>query len=291
MVYYPAPINQFNRLVRVSGSQPTGSYVFGDPWNNIHNGIDWDSRNCTAAIGAVLRDAWTGGKQKSSPNAIRNHQNDWSGGIGWDDVNVAWWDLYGERFTIPPSADWYDVLNWLKQGKFVGIQGDYDAVPYDYKIQKNGTFDHAFGLGGYRYSDARVLLYDPLGKNARWVPQYVIRPAAEKLALAQRGTRSRLFIALSRTVPQVVTPTTGYKVSIRPAAGDSYKNFWTYTVGSTGRISGRTADRSGGFTAICSAPSRRYWSQTGDYYTLVKIVDPKSSRYGKWVPARYAVEI
>jgi hypothetical protein len=157
-------------------------------------------------MGALLIDAHTGGKKLSSPPSIRNHQDDWSGGIGWDDVNVALWRIFGLRLTIPPSADWYDVLGWLKAGRCVGIQGDYDQVPYTYQCQKGGTFDHAFALAGYRSSDGRVLRYDPLCKNAQWIPQSAIRAAAEKLALAQRGTRGRLFVMLTQVMP-LVTPT------------------------------------------------------------------------------------
>ena len=41
-------------------------------------------------------------------------------------------------------------------------------------------------------------MYDPLCKHATWVPQYVIRPAAERLAIVQRGDKSRLFVELNR---------------------------------------------------------------------------------------------
>lgn len=203
------PINQFNRLLHVSGSVSTGSYSLGSRWNNEKYGQNWDGRNCTAAMGALLIDAHTGGKITSNPARIRNAQSDWAGGIGWDDVNEAWGNLYpGNQLILPQLHSWSDVIISLKEGRFVGVQGDYDQVPYNYQIQKGGTFDHAFALGGYRSSDGRVLLYDPLGRNARWVPQYVIRPAAEKLALAQRGSRNRLFVALTRVVPSVSSPVT-----------------------------------------------------------------------------------
>jgi hypothetical protein len=169
-------------------------------------------------MGALLIDAHSGGKKLSSPPQIRNNQNDWSGGIGWDDVNVALWNLYGLRLTIPPSADWYDVLGWLKVGRCVGIQGDYDQVPYAYQCQKGGTFDHAFALAGYRSSDGRVLRYDPLCKNATWIPQSAIRGAAEKLALAQRGTRSRLFVMLTGPMPLIAAtyPPVTYRYGGQP---------------------------------------------------------------------------
>lgn len=209
---FPDPINQFNRLVHVSGASGTGSYALGSRWNNMHNGQNYDGRNCTAAVGAIAIDAHTGGKYTSNPAQIRNHQTDWAGGIGLDDVNVAWGRLWpGNQLLLPSSADWTDVIQWLKDRRFVAIQGDYDQVPYAYQCQKGGTFDHAFGLGGFRASDARVLLYDPLCKHAVWVPQYVIRVAAEKLALVQRGSKGRLFVGLTRPMPPPYVPGVTYR--------------------------------------------------------------------------------
>lgn len=204
---YPEPINQFNRLVHVSGPEVTGLYALGSAWDNVRyvNGVkrDFDGLNCTAAAGAVLIDAHTGGRITSNPARIRNAQNDWSGGIGWDDVNVAWGNLYpGNQLALPFSHDWADVIYSLRvEKRAVGIQYDYDQVPYAYQAQKGGTFDHAGVLLAYRSSDSRVLHYDPLAKHAVWVPQSALRGAVEKLALVQRGTRSRLFVALTRTLP------------------------------------------------------------------------------------------
>jgi hypothetical protein len=197
----PAPINQFSRLIFQSGTEPTGNYTLGSRWNNIHNGSNYDGRNCTAAMGAVSVDAATGGRITSNPAQIRNHQNDWSGGIGWDDVNVALDNLGYPKLVLPTNFDWYDTLAAVKEGRFVGIQGDNDQVPYEYQCQKGGTFDHAYGLAGWRASDSRVLRYDPLCGRASWVPQSAIRGAAEKLALVQRGTRSRLFVGLTKVMP------------------------------------------------------------------------------------------
>lgn len=198
---YPDPINQFNRLIYVSGTVPTGTYIKGSRWNNTHNGQNWDGRNCTAAMGAVLIDAHTGGKIKSSPPQIRNNQDDWSGGIGWDDVQVAWKRLWPSQELLLPSAhSWADVIASLKEGRFVGIQGDNDRMGI-YSCQSGFTGDHAYGLAGYRSTDSRVLKYDPLCHHASWVPQTQIRAAAEKLAMVQRGTTQRLFVALTRVMP------------------------------------------------------------------------------------------
>lgn len=218
----PDPINQFSRLIYVSGGEPTGTYALGSRWNNTHNGQVWDGRNCTAAVGAIAIDAHTGGRITSNPAQIRNHQNDWAGGIGLDDVNAAWADLWPGNQLVLPQADWADVIQALKERRFVAIQGDYDQIPYAYQCQKGGTFDHAFGLGGFRSTDARVLLYDPLCKHAVWVPQYVIRTSAEKLAIAQRGTRSRLFVGLTRVMPPPYDGGVTYRYGGQPVGRGRY---------------------------------------------------------------------
>ena len=193
----PNANNQFYRLTLVSGSVGTGTYARGSRWNNLHNGENWDGRNCTAAMGAAAIEAHTGGRIKSSPPAIRNAQYDWSGGIGWDDVNVAWAKLFpGNQLILPGDYDWADTLAAVKAGRFVGIQGDNDQMGA--WVCQTGGFTHAYGLAGFRSSDGRVLLYDPLCIKARWIPQYAIRLAAEKLALNERGSKLRLFVALTR---------------------------------------------------------------------------------------------
>jgi hypothetical protein len=288
MVYAPSPMNQFNRLVLVSGTKPTGLYQLGSPWNNVYNGRDYDSANCTATSGAILRDATTGGRSKCSPNLIRNNQNDFTGGIGWDDVNVAYSRLGWPTLYRPGSDDWADVIAYLRQGRPVGVGYDYDQVPYVYQEQKGGTFDHACVLTAYRGSDGAILYYDPLGRRAKWVPQYVVRAGAQKLALAQRGDRGRLFILVGPPMP---TPApSNYRVSIQPLPGQTYRNFWSYSVSAVhGRITGRVGVRTKGFSASSTAPSRRYWTYAGKSYVLVKLTS--GSRAGQWVHAAYAEEV
>jgi hypothetical protein len=279
--YYASPVNQFNRLIYLSGTAPTGSYALGARWGTV-----WDSMNCTAAMGALLIDAHSNGRHKTTPPAIRSHQHDFSGGIGWDDVNDALWSLFGVRLTIPQGHDWGDVIARLREGRYVGIQGDYDQVPYSYQCQKGGTFDHAFALGDYRASDGRVLMNDPLCRNASWVPQSAIRAAAEKLALAQRGTRSSLFVMLTGVVAST-TPTIRYKAVV-PAS-----RFWRFYTSGTAIVSPyRKAYETGGFTATCTAPARYYDTHNAlpaDSYPLVKLTG--GSRAGWYIDAKYAEAI
>lgn len=282
--YAPTPINQFQRLIYESGSRITGSYSLGSGWNNLHvnpatgRTEDYDGRNCTAASGAILRDAHTGGRSKANPPYIRNAQDDWSGGIGWDDVNLAWWRLYGERLTIPSGANWTDVMAALREGRAVGVQYDYDQVPYEYQCQKGGTFDHAGVLAATR-SDGAVLYYDPLCRHASWVPQYVVRRGAEKLAVAQRGTTGSLFVTWTRVVPAPVS--TGWQWHLAPGT-----RYWSFHVGTTGRIIDREARVTQGASGTCEAPSRHYWPANGKYYPLVKVTS--GFLKGRYIDRKYA---
>ena len=265
VIYVPDPINQFNRLARVSGPKGTGSYVFGDPWNNVHENPqtgkieDYDGRNCTAAVGATLRDSHTMGKSRSNPSQIRNHQNDFAGGIGWDDVNTAWRDIWNEELGFPQFFDWLDVLTALREHRDVGIQGDHGLVPWQYQTQKGGNFDHAFSLHGYRSSDGRVLFWDPLAKHLVWVPQYAIRPAAEKLALEQRGSKGRLFVAYTRVLSTPTAPVIhGWVASVHPIGHLPTRTYWQYVLSGDGRfIVDRISRETGGFSAECTAPIYR----------------------------------
>lgn len=304
VIYLPDPINQFNRLARVSGSKGTGSYVFGDPWNNFHENPatgrveDYDNRNCTAAVGATLRDSHTSGRSRSNPAQIRNHQHDFAGGIGWDDVNVAWRDIWNEELGFPQFFDWLDVITALREGRDLGIQGDYGLVPWDYQAQKGGNFDHAFSLHGYRSSDGRVLFWDPLAKHMVWVPQYVIRPAAERLALQQRGSKGRLFVAFTRRVAPIVSPALhGWVASVHPIGKLPTRRYWQYVLSRDGKyIVDRIARETGGFTAECTAPIYRSVLSTSrgkkgmdePGYNIVKL---QTGVYdGRFIAAGYAEE-
>ena len=307
--YVPDAMNQFYRLIRVSGPKGTGYYTAGDPWNNyVRNPTtgrieDYDSRNCCATEGAVLWDAKSKGRERTSPVQIRNHQSDKIGGIGWDDVNEAYRDIFGSGSTLwtPSDWDWYDVINGLKQGRSVGVQVDYDQVPWVDQCQKGGTFDHAMSLHGYRSSDGRILRHDPLCRKMVWVTQRSVRLGAEKIALAQRGTKSRLFVIV--TLPILVAsalPSTGWRVSIQPIPPATKRRYWTYIMDRNETyIVDREATETRGWSARCTSPVRRRPVSTSvgkhgleaKFYDLVKVVDPTSSYNKRWVAAGYADEV
>lgn len=206
--FVAAPTNQFFRLVRTSA----GGYAYGTPWNNVRtvwNGSEWrphdfDAENCMASQGCVAAHAHYGGRVVLSPNSIRNHQDDFSGGIGTDDLNVAYARLgLSLRLLRPDNASFDDALGYVEDGRFVIFAVRYDAMPDEYQLQVPGRFDHALGASHWRASDGTVLKYDSLGRAPRRVPAAAaIKAAAESLALREAGSRGRLFIGVTGVIPQ-----------------------------------------------------------------------------------------
>lgn len=204
-IYHPAPLNQFYQLDR---DTPTSPYVKTTRWNHIHpnaNGVivNWDPYLCMAGEGAVALDAHTQGRYQFSPGSMHDRQSDKLGGIGVDDVADAFATV-GQTLLTPDYYDWNDVMAAVKARRHVVIGVDYGKVPYDYQSQKGGDFSHAMGIDDYRSSDGRILVYDTLATNSRWMPQSAIRPAAEALALQGRGSSGRLFVGLTAQRPLLV---------------------------------------------------------------------------------------
>lgn len=230
-VRHPAPVNQFNRL---DYDEVARKYYKTTRWNHSHRNAagvltNWDSLLCMATEGAVAIDAHTGGRLRSTPGAIHDHQDDQMGGIGVDDVAVAWKRLWGADLIVPSDYDWADVMTAVRARRHVIVGVDYEDVPYEYQEQKGGTFDHALGVDDVR-SDGSILRYDSLGANPRWVPQSAVRAGAESLALRVRGTRSRLFVALTAVRPKLNAPAPTYWATVIHATNlwNEETDVWVY---------------------------------------------------------------
>lgn len=219
----PQEINQFNRLIETA----PGQFIRGSRWNNIrfvngHN-HNFDAENCMAGGGAVMIDAHTNGRITSSPPQIRNAQYDFSGGIGLEDVAIAWKRLWDETLLIPKGLDWNEMLVYARSGRFIGLAVDYDYVPREFQEQKGGSFDHWLGIGSV-YADGALLRYDTLGLAARKVPQYAVRAAAEAYALRVRGTKASLVIGMTNVQAPlpVPDPDTNYRMGGKPVGRGRY---------------------------------------------------------------------
>ncbi len=276
-VYRPAPVSQFYQLDR---DTPTSPYAKTVRWNHIHpnaNGVvvNWDSYLCMAGEGAVALDAHTQGQYRFSPGSIHDRQSDKLGGIGVDDVADAFATV-GQTLLTPDYYDWADTLAAVKARRHVAIGVDYGKVPYEYQAQKGGDFSHAMGIDEYRASDGRILVFDTLATNPRWMPQSAIRPAAEALALQERGNAGRLFVGLTRQRPALEP---AWIVSV-----DGYVNLYSVPNGS----------RVGAVTKATYRCSRsmvsgewwyRIWTKADGTATANKDRYFQPNRYVKAVPA------
>jgi hypothetical protein len=97
------------------------------------------------------------------------------------------------------SGDWADVLDALRHGRGVVLQGDYDQIPARYSGQVSFKGNHAVFVDYLHSSGQFVYVLDPLQRDgAEWVPVAIMRAFAEKLAKAQ-GIYPRLYYAVTPT--------------------------------------------------------------------------------------------
>lgn len=230
-VRHPAPVNQFNRLVY---NETTKRFEKGLAWNHVHansrgNVIDWDGYLCMATEGAVAIDAHTGGKTRSSPGQIHDAQSDRDGGIGVDDVEDAWRNLWGADLIVPADYSWADLISAVRARRHVVLGVDYRSVPDVWKGQLPGDFDHAVGIDDIR-SNGDILVYDSLKTMPVWMPQSAMRDAAEDLAGRVRGNRGALFCGLTAARLQIGGTAPHYKatVTIPTALWNNATKRWVY---------------------------------------------------------------
>lgn len=281
-IYHPAPINQFYRLDKDTPSSP---YVKTTRWNHVHAGVNFDGFLCMCAEGAVALDAHTQGQYRTSPGYLHDRQDDRSGGIGVDDVAVAWKRGWNQTLLTPDNYDWADTMYAVKvQRRHVLVGVDYDYVPEQYQVQKTGSFDHAIGIDDFRVSDSRVLRYDSLDTKAIWTPQSAYREAAERLALRVRGTRARLFVGLTAPRPLLGT---GWHAVVRPVDGD-FVRYFVSGIGSSRRIVDYEQVQTNGFDAPCTAPQMILRKTVNVRVPLVQIINPGKFNHGMWISDDWA---
>lgn len=223
--------------------------------------------------------------------AIRNTTGDTSGGMNPYQTTQATRTRYGISTASPRIASKAGIIEKLKAGYAIDLLVSYGPIN-DYKSGSPGfTGNHRIVIVGINTETKRLLSADPLYDGRRsgiplgpqWIPQSVIFSAASRLDLGG-GTRlySRYGYDDAYYIPSLTRTTTKkYRASV-PAG-----TFMIYNI-SSGRITGRTANRTGGFSGTCTAPANYYWPGRG-YYKLVRLTS--GSRAGKYINAKYAKEI
>lgn len=124
------------------------------------DGSPFEALNCMAAVAAMALDAATG--IKTTGARIRELQDDKSGGIGLDDVRVAFKRGWGRGFTISRSPA--TLQKRLAAHLGAAVAGRYSAVPRSIRNQKDFTGAHAVYAVGLVPGGVRII--DPITRPA-----------------------------------------------------------------------------------------------------------------------------
>lgn len=127
---------------------------------------------CTAAAGAMALDAYTQGRIRVGAKAIDDLQDDKDGGIGLDDVAVAWKRGWGLTFSHGRRS-WTTVRARLAKGDGLVLQGSYAVVPTAYRAQKTFTGGHAIYVS--RLVPGGVRVFDTIANGPTVWPEAVVR--------------------------------------------------------------------------------------------------------------------
>jgi hypothetical protein len=265
------------------------------------DGSAYAGMNCGAASEAMRVVSQRKGARpsKGSPwqptgASIRRETGDTSGGLNPYQTTRASETEYGVPHASPRIDDWSIVLNKLWAGYAVDLLISYGPLDGTNASGSPGfRGNHRVVLVGITRNSSgvvRVLSADPLydGRRTgiplgpRWIMASTMRSAAGKLDLgggttvnAKYGAGHAYFIpSLTRTNPNT------YKATV-PAG-----KFFAYNI-RDGRIVGRTAKNTDGFSAKCTASQAYLWPGKGTYH-LVQLLD--GGRKGMYIGAKYSSE-
>lgn len=241
------------------------------------------SVDCTAWGGAIVTAAHTQGGTILSGRAIRLASSEpvpdpSSPGLNVQQVDAAIYKLTGGRVDL-----------WTPTPGTIGRAGVRDAIVdgrwMHGAVKRSVLVDRGYGgSSGFRgahditlhvrQTDLAPIIGDPL------VPYYYAATWDVVLDAMQATTPSGyLFASFSRDL------TRDYRVAIRPDAGQKRKKFLRYLV-KDGRITGREASYTTGFSATCTAPKTYSGAYTKELVQLTS-----GSRTGWYVNAIYAKEV
>lgn len=248
------------------------------------------SVDCSGWSGAINTDAHTRGATKLTGRAIRLASNEpvpdpESPGLNVQQVDAAIYKLTGGKVDMwtptPGTIGRAGFRDHLIDGRWVHVA-----------VKRGVLVDRGFGgSSGFRGShaitvharmtDLSPVIGDPL------VPYYYAASWDAILDAAEAVTPSGLlYVSFTRDL------TVDYRVSVHPDPGKRRKKFLRYFVDGDGRITGRKASYTTGFSATCTAPRMH----TGSVQTrngrvavareLVKLTS--GSRDEWWINAVYA---
>jgi hypothetical protein len=151
------------------------------------DGGPMQNANCTMAAGAMLADSAFG--VVTTGSILRSRQSDQRGGTDLGDLGRALRSGYGLTVVsggIKPA----ELRALLTAGYGVVIQGDYERIPVEWRLQRKFDGDHAIYLDAFYPGDAvtppAYFVMDPLGTGdyrGGWWPATVI----DEFAMAFSG--------------------------------------------------------------------------------------------------------
>jgi hypothetical protein len=183
---------------------PTFRPQIGDPTTSL------DRFLCTMESAAMGLDFTTGGQVslwggQLVPYCGRKPADIVGHGTNLQNAALSWLH-WGQDLQIKADA-WQDAEAHRADGNAYLLQGDYDALPAGDRCSSTFEENHCIIVLPETSVDGTMALTgDPLCSGYRWRSRRGLRAYAEKLALTNRGDRTKLFYAVC---PKYVLPDTG----------------------------------------------------------------------------------
>lgn len=164
--------------------------VASDP----HGGV-----NCTAYSAAMAIDRATLGGCDVTGKEVRAMSDEPNPDPGSPGLNIHQVvDVANKlhvQLTNTSGEGWAKVIAYLKEGRGVLLQGDYDQMGA-YSCQSNFLGNHAMFVNNVNGTGTSALNYDPLCKAYRYVRLDVLKRYAEKL-------NPHCLFAITRITPNI----------------------------------------------------------------------------------------
>jgi hypothetical protein len=206
--YWVPPIFTNLPVVPTGGSGLTGTYAGTSPSVRYIPAFQYQllptdpqgGFSCTAYAMAMAVDKSTYGGSRVTGRQIRALSTASAYvGLTLPQAIAAASRLYVPVTNESGSGTWVDLLNALKHGRGVVLQGDYDQIPDNYSGQPTFDGNHAVYIDYIHSTGLYMYVMDPLQRNgAQWVPVTIMQKFAEKLARTT-GIYPRLFYAVTVT--------------------------------------------------------------------------------------------
>jgi hypothetical protein len=159
------------------------------------------------ASGAMALDFHTRGQIQVWGGQLRKHQSDQEGGTDIGDVRVAW-AKYDQVLTDRRGRNWAQLLEDLKDGRGIILQGDYDVLTGSDTCMGSFNDDHAIYLNPEFFDGGKeVAVADPLCKGFKRIKLSTLRAYAEKLGTRVYGRKGPILYGATKALPvQAPTP-------------------------------------------------------------------------------------